>query len=69
MECEQKGLFDHEIAFLKGLEETAVNHGIERVLRASTKRVAAMRLATAREMAFMMRMAMLHLRASGALAG
>ena len=50
MECEQRELFEYEIALLQGLEGTAGNHGAEVDFRAATKRGAAMRLAEANEM-------------------
>ena len=52
MECEQRGLFEQAMAFLKGLEGTAGNHSTEVGFGAATKRVAAMRLAKTNEMKF-----------------
>ena len=50
MECEQRELFEYEIALLQGLEGAAGNHGAEVDIRTATKRVAAMRLAETNEM-------------------
>ena len=45
MEYEQRGVSEHEIAFLKLLNGARGNHGIEMGLGVATKCVAAMRLA------------------------
>ena len=43
MECKLRGLLEHEIALLKGLEGAAGNHGADKGFEAATKSVAAMR--------------------------
>ena len=45
MECEQRGLLNHEIEFLRGLETTVNNHDADMGFSAATKHVAAIRLA------------------------
>lgn len=50
MECEQSGLFAHEIALLKGLEGAAGKRGAEMGFGAATKRIAAMCVAKANDM-------------------
>ena len=49
MECEQRGLFEHESALLKLLEGVADNHRMEMDFGAAAKRVAAMGLADLKE--------------------
>ena len=49
MECEQRRLFEDEIAFLKGLEGAAGNHYTKLDCGAGTRRVAAMRLSQLNE--------------------
>jgi len=46
MECEQRGLLEHEIAVLKGLADLESSYGTKMIFDALTKHVAAMRLAT-----------------------
>merc|ERR1739848_18046 len=50
MECEQRGLYEHEMALLKGLECAAGSHVLEIGFEAAAKRVAATRLAKTNEM-------------------
>ena len=44
MECQQRQLFEHEIALMKGLEDAAGNHGTDTSFKAAVKHVAAMYL-------------------------
>ena len=50
MECGQRGLLEHEIALLKGLERTGGAHGGEAEFGATVKHVGAMRLAKTKEL-------------------
>merc|ERR1712224_418376 len=50
MECKQRIFFEHEIAFLKGLQNAAGNHCAEVGFGPAVKRVGAMRLTEINEM-------------------